>query len=236
MHQAGLHCLRTQNNPWTFVTSSISASGRFVFICVKDREDLVWTATTLPFETIKLVWDRVSGDRRPLAQWQDFFDQLRGADGSGEHVALALQASADAAANIRATGAISPLKRAHAEMSPLPQNIGGQDLLGEFTDALDDPSQILTVNESHCALLIDYNKRIKLQEQNNAPSGVARRDQDIVKIQNQLGPRDTEEATCSVASKLSAMRTVIGHMTDVMLTKEQLAFVKKCLMIITKTT
>ena len=148
--------LAHKNNPWTFDTSLISSSGRFVFIGVKDREDLVWTATTLPFETIQQVWDSVSGDRRPLTQWQNFFDQMRGADGSGKHVNLALQASADAAADIRATGAISPLKRAHEEMTSPPQDIRGQDLFREFTDALDEPSQILTVNEAHRALMGDY--------------------------------------------------------------------------------
>ena len=117
--------LAHKNNPWTFDTSSISPSGRFVFICVKDREDLVWTATTLPFETIQQVWDCVSGYRRPLMQWQNFFDQMRGADGSGKHVELALQASADAASDIRATGAILPLKRAYLQMSPPPPNIWG---------------------------------------------------------------------------------------------------------------
>ena len=110
--------LAHKSNPWTFDTSSISSSGRFVFIGVKDKEDLVWTATTLPFETIQLVWASVSKDRRPLTQWQNFFDQMRGADGSGEHVELALQALADADSDIRATGEISLLKRAHLQMSP----------------------------------------------------------------------------------------------------------------------
>ena len=198
----------------------------FIFICVKGREDLVWTATTLPFETIKRVWDSVNGDRRPLAQWQNFSDQLRGADGSGKHVGLALQALAEVAADICATGAISPSKRAHSEMSPPIQNIVGQSLLGQFQEVLGDPDQNLAVNDTHLTLLIDYNKRIKVQEQINVPSAVARHDQDMVEVQNRLGPHDPDKTTCSIAGELLAMGTVICHMTDVILTKEQVAFIK----------
>ena len=214
-----------KNNPWQFATSSISTSESFVFICVKGREDLVWTATTLPFETIKRVWDRVKGDRCPLSQWQNFFDRLRGADDSGEHVELALRASVDAAASIRAKGAISPSKRGHSELSPPIENIVGQSLLGQFQEVLGDPNKVLTVEDTHIALLIDYNKRLKVQEQINTPSEVTRRDQDIVEIQNRLGPRDPDEATCSIAGDMSVMRMVIRHMTDVMLTEDQLAYV-----------
>ena len=76
---------------------------------------------------------------------------------------LALQTSADAAADIRATGAISPSKRAHSEMSPPILNIVGQSLLGKFQEVLGDPDQNLAVNDIHLALLIDYNKRLKVQ-------------------------------------------------------------------------
>ena len=102
----------------------------------------------------------MNGDRRFLAQWQNFFDRLRGADGSGEHVELALQASADAAANIRATEAISPSKRVHSEMSPPIQNIVGQSLFGQIQEVLRDPNQNLAVDDTRFALLIDYNKRL----------------------------------------------------------------------------
>ena len=125
MHKAVCDIAAHKNNPWRLVTSSVSLLERFVFICVKGREDLVWTATTLPFETIERDWDRVKVDRCSLAQWQNFFDQLRGADGSGKHVEVALQAASDAAADICATGVNFPSKRAHSEMSPTPQNMGG---------------------------------------------------------------------------------------------------------------
>ena len=111
-------------------------------------------------------------------------------------------------------------------MSPQPQDIGGQNLFVEFTDGVDDPTQILTVNELHCAVLTDYYTRLKVQEQINLPANMARRDQDMVEVQNRLGPRDPDEATCSIAGELLAMRTVIRHMTDVMLDGEQLAFIK----------
>ena len=55
---------------------------------------------------------------------------------------------------------------------------------------------------------------------------MARRDQNMVEVQNRLGPRDTDEATCSNAEELLATRTVICHMTDVRLNKKQLAFIK----------
>ena len=55
---------------------------------------------------------------------------------------------------------------------------------------------------------------------------MARCDDDMVEVQNRLGPRDPDEATCSIAGELSAMRAVIRHMTDGMLTKEQLAFIE----------
>ena len=90
---------------------------------------------------------------------------------------------------------------------------------------LQDPDQNPAVDKTHLALLIDYNKRLKVQEQINAPSEVTRRDLDIVEIQNRLGPRDPDEVTCSIAGELSATQTVICHLTDVMLTEDQRAFV-----------
>ena len=155
-----------KSNLWTFVTSSVSSSERYVFIGVKDRVDLVWTATTLPYETIESSWGVVGKDRRPIAQWQNFFDRVRGADESGEHVEMALQASAEAAASIRTKGAISPSKRLHAEISPstgLGVNIVGQALLEKFQDALQETDQgKLDVNDVHMSLLRDYNKRLRV--------------------------------------------------------------------------
>ena len=55
--------------------------GRFAFIYVKGRDNLVWTATTLPFEAIELHSHKLKEDRRPLAEWQTVFDQLRWLDG-----------------------------------------------------------------------------------------------------------------------------------------------------------
>ena len=55
---------------------------------------------------------------------------------------------------------------------------------------------------------------------------MARRDQDMVEAQNRLGPPDPDEATCSIAVEFLAMRTIIYHITDVMLNNEQLAFIK----------
>ena len=36
-----------KDNMWIFKTLATSASGKYVFICVKLKEDMVWTATTL---------------------------------------------------------------------------------------------------------------------------------------------------------------------------------------------
>ena len=143
---------------------------------------------------------------------------------------LALQASAEAGASIRTKGGISPSKRIYSNISPPTGkgfNIVGQALLRQFQDVLGDPDQgELAVNDTHLALLIDYNKRLKVMERINVPSEVERRDLDIVEIQNRLGPRDPDEVTCSIAGELSATRTVIRHLTDVMLTEGQRDFVK----------
>ena len=114
-----------QSNLWGFDTLLVSASGCFVFIRVKGKEDLVWTATTLPFEAIEPECKTPKKDRCPLAEWETVFDHFRGSVGLSKQVEVALQATTDAAEDFCVRGAISPAKRAHSEMSTPIQNIGG---------------------------------------------------------------------------------------------------------------
>ena len=48
-----------KDNMWISKTLATSPSGRYVFICVKLKEDMVWTATTLPFEAIARDWHQL---------------------------------------------------------------------------------------------------------------------------------------------------------------------------------
>ena len=84
----------------------------------------------------------------------------------------------------------------------------------------------MVVNDSHRAVLTDYHKRLKVQEQINSLANMARQIQDMVEVQNQLGPRDLKEAALTIMGEFTVLRTVIRHMTDVMLDGKQLAFIK----------
>ena len=65
-----------------------------------------------------------------------------------------------------------------------------------------------------------------MKEQINLPADMARRDQDMVVVQNRLGPRDPKELTLTITEECWVVRRVIQHLTDVMLDAKQLAFIK----------
>ena len=143
---------------------------------------MVWTATTLPFELVKEKWETLKKDRRPLAQWELVFDQLRTLDVLSKQVEVALHAATNAAADICARGGISPSKRTHSEVSPPTPNVWGDNLWEQFQDANLDPNQILGVSQIHLAVLDDHNKRIKVQEEINLKENMARCNQDMVEV------------------------------------------------------
>ena len=51
-------------------------------------------------------------------------------------------------------------------------------------------------------------------------------DQDMVEVQNRLGPRNPKEAALTITGEFSVVKGVIQHLTDVMLDAEQVEFVK----------
>ena len=87
----------------------------------------------------------------------------------------------------------------------------------QFQDALQDPNQILDLKDSHLAVLSDHNKRLKLQEDINSKENMTRCDQDMVEVQNQLGPRDPKEVALTIMGEFLVVKALIQHLTDVML-------------------
>ena len=79
-----------------------------------------------------------------------------------------MQAATDAATDICKKRRISPLKRAHSQLSPpTAQGMKDDNLLDQFRniylDAIEEHGLALDVQQSHMAVLDDLYKRIKVQ-------------------------------------------------------------------------
>ena len=55
---------------------------------------------------------------------------------------------------------------------------------------------------------------------------MARRDQDMIEVQNRLGPRDPKEAALTITGEFLVVKALIEHLTDGMLDNKQYEFVK----------
>ena len=88
---------------------------------------------------------------------------------------------------------------------PPPRHLGGDNLVAQFHEAFTETSQILDVDTAHVAWLDNLNKRIKVQEVINSPINIARRDQDMVEVQNRLGLRNPKEAPAKISAQLVAV-------------------------------
>ena len=66
--KAGCTVKSHTDNMLLFNTLAVSPLVKYVFICVKGKEDsMLWTATTLPFEVVAKDWDHLQDEKRPLA-------------------------------------------------------------------------------------------------------------------------------------------------------------------------
>ena len=90
-----------------------------------------------------------------------------------------------------------------------------------------DPVQILDLKESHLAVLDDHNKRIKEQKEINLKENMARRDQDMVEVQNWSGPRNPDEVVLTFTQQLLVVKKLEGqtrYLTDAMLDDDECTF------------
>ena len=220
---------------WTFNTLLVSNTDQQVLIWVKSNEDsMVWTATTLAYEVVASNWEHLQLEKRPLSQWESIFDPLHASDGLTQNIPLAMQAATNAATDICEKGGISPLKRAHSQLSlPTAQGMKGDNILYQFrdsySDAIKEHGLALDVQQSHMAVLNDLNKRIKVQELYKTEENMALQDQNMVGVQNRLVHRNPNEASLTITEQLLVVKdleTKTQHLTDVMLACDECKMVE----------
>ena len=55
---------------------SDSATGKFVFVEVTGKPDVVWVDSVIPFDKLLDKWDILKDDKRPAKEWFKYFDQI----------------------------------------------------------------------------------------------------------------------------------------------------------------
>ena len=53
-----------------------SPSDHYLFILQQGATNAVFASYAVPFESVEKVWDRIAGDKRLMANWTAYFDQV----------------------------------------------------------------------------------------------------------------------------------------------------------------